>query len=372
MVHLFDVVPEEDYETSLANGYISVRRSAQYPYLLHNYTRSCTYDQAWTTATKTCRGLITHAETREVLARPLPKFFNYGEPDAPTIALSAPVEVTEKLDGSLGVLYPTPDGRHAIATRGSFGSAQARWATEFWQDHYEGLWKPKRDYTYLFEIIYPDNRIVLKYDFSNLVLIGVIDIATGLTVPLNKAGRKYPGPHAEVHPLTSLTEVLAVGERPDREGFVVRDLISDQRIKIKHSEYVRLHGLLTNTTQTTVWEALRHGDDLSSLFDNVPDEYLQAVNATAAGMRERFESLEVKLLEEFDSIVMDLNAEYGSPEDWGRSEFAAKAKTSPHASVMFSLLDGKGIDEWIWREIKPEPIPLPNPFDEQIIEKEKL
>ena len=33
--------------------------------------------------------------------------------------------------------------------------------------------------TPLFEIIYPENRIVVKYDFEGLVMIGIVDIQTG-------------------------------------------------------------------------------------------------------------------------------------------------------------------------------------------------
>lgn len=56
--------------------------------------------------------------------RPLPKFLNHDQPEAPVIALDEPVVVTDKADGSLGIIYPTPDGP-AVATRGSFASDQA-------------------------------------------------------------------------------------------------------------------------------------------------------------------------------------------------------------------------------------------------------
>lgn len=56
--------------------------------------------------TRTCRGLIVHSTTGRVLARPWAKFVNHGRPEAETLDLAAPVEVTDKLDGSLGILYP--------------------------------------------------------------------------------------------------------------------------------------------------------------------------------------------------------------------------------------------------------------------------
>ncbi len=41
------------------------------------------------------------------------------------------------------------------------------------------------DYTYLFEIIYKENRIVCDYDFEDVVLLGVINTKTGIEVNLH-------------------------------------------------------------------------------------------------------------------------------------------------------------------------------------------
>ena len=88
-----------------------------------------------------------------------------------------PFEVYEKLDGSLGILYWLGDEPY-IATRGSFESPQAQIATELLRAYdLSGL---DRRRTYLFEIIYPENRIVVNYDDRReLVLLAIIDTATG-------------------------------------------------------------------------------------------------------------------------------------------------------------------------------------------------
>ncbi|HRF99146.1 MAG TPA: hypothetical protein PLZ51_28235, partial [Aggregatilineales bacterium] len=66
-----------------------------------------------------------------------------------------------KMDGSLGILYRW-QGAYYIATRGNFDSDQAIWATIFLRTHYD-LHNLADEYTLLFEIIYPDNRIVVNY-----------------------------------------------------------------------------------------------------------------------------------------------------------------------------------------------------------------
>ena len=110
---------------------------------IFNYTQQCQFDKAWDDITKQCRGLILNVKTGEVLARPFPKFFNYGEhvEKGWPIPTETP-EVYEKLDGSLGILYYL-NGKPWIATRGSFTSDQAVWATNWWrknvisiEDHY--------------------------------------------------------------------------------------------------------------------------------------------------------------------------------------------------------------------------------------------
>lgn len=77
---------------------------------IFNYTQVCQYEKAWDDVTRNCRGLIMNVKTGEVLARPFPKFFNYQEHLANgwPIPDGEPV-ITEKMDGSLGILYVLND-----------------------------------------------------------------------------------------------------------------------------------------------------------------------------------------------------------------------------------------------------------------------
>lgn len=160
----------------IEEGYVKVRHHPTLPYRILNYSELAAYSRTWDEVTLQCRGLIVD-DQNEVIARPFPKFFNDGEHDGdrlPQLDLSAPVEVTDKLDGSLGILYPN-EGEWAIATRGSFESDQAKWATRHYEDEYADHFTPQPGYTYLFEIIYKANRIVVDYDFEDLVLLAVVD-----------------------------------------------------------------------------------------------------------------------------------------------------------------------------------------------------
>ena len=98
------------------------------------------------------------------------------------------MEVTAKLDGSLGIAYTHPEGDVRLATRGSLASGQAIEATRIWHEKYRHVAIPE-GVTPLFEIIYPDNRIVLDYgEMRDLVLIALIDTETGADIDPRRPG----------------------------------------------------------------------------------------------------------------------------------------------------------------------------------------
>src|SRR5687767_12047572 len=98
--------------------------------VLFNYTQQAQYAGRWNWFEQQSRGLILNAVTGEIVARPFPKFFNLGER---TPAPNATIDyITEKWDGSLGILY-RHNGQFKIATRGSFTGEQAVWATDYFQ-----------------------------------------------------------------------------------------------------------------------------------------------------------------------------------------------------------------------------------------------
>jgi RNA ligase len=123
-----------------------------------------------------------------IVARPFPTFFNYSE-IAEQVIPNENFEVYEKMDGSLGILYWI-DNQLFIATRGSFTSDQSKVANELLNSKYAAtLPFLDRTKTYLFEIIYPENRIVINYsDAEILVLLAVIDIETGHDLALEDIG----------------------------------------------------------------------------------------------------------------------------------------------------------------------------------------
>src|SRR5690606_552618 len=121
--------------------------------LVFSYNVMAQYGENWNFFERVSRGLIINWKTYEIVARPFDKFFNWGEGERTSTAPL--VSLTEKLDGSLGILYRL-NGQYKIATRGSLESEQATWATAFINSHYS-LENLPHEITLLFEIIYPEN-----------------------------------------------------------------------------------------------------------------------------------------------------------------------------------------------------------------------
>ncbi len=237
----------DELEEMITSGYVRMTKHPERPLYIYNYTAKTQYEYMWNEVTMLCRGLILD-ENYMIVARPFTKFFNYGEVSNQVIP-SLPFEVFDKMDGSLGILYWWND-RPYIATRGSFMSEQAIKANELLHKKYATC-KDKLDRrkTYLFEIIYPENRIVIDYGYKEeLVLLAIVDLQSGVESPLTDIGfpvvKRYDG-------LNDL-EAIRLMQIDNKEGFIIR-FDNGFRIKVKFVEYVRLHRIITQVSSKTIW-----------------------------------------------------------------------------------------------------------------------
>ena len=256
-------------EARVKAGTVTVSR--QGPLALYHYSSRCVYDVLWDDFSLLARGLILDLDRGELVATPFPKFFNYGERDAKLP--DEPFHAFEKLDGSLGIAF-FHDGRWQVTTKGAFGADQARWASARLAQCDLRQLDPRS--TYLFEIVYRANRIVVRYDYEDLVLLGAYDgdgvefdvpqltaLAAGLGT---RVARRYAYPTVE--------DIVRAAEALDKndEGFVIR-FTSGYRIKLKGSAYRRVHALVSRVTPLGLYDALYAGDDLDLLRREVPEEY---------------------------------------------------------------------------------------------------
>lgn len=334
----------------MEQGYVRSQKHPTADLWIYNYTALAQYEQVWNEVTLQCRGLILNSDY-EIVARPFQKFFNLGEQEHQIIPKES-FEVYEKMDGSLGILYWL-NNKPYIATRGSFASKQSDVANEILQHKYGHLLDLlRKNKTYLFEIIYPENRIVVDYgDKRDIVLLAVVDTITGKEEMLEDFGfpvvKRFDGIH-DIHALKAL-------EEDNKEGFVIK-FKSDLRYKVKFEEYVRIHRIITQVSSLSIWDYLITGQSLEEILERVPDEFYQWVKRTQAELLAQFKVIEDQCKQEFKVLET-------------RKDTALYFQTCQYPSVLFSMLDEKDYRPTIWRYIRPE---FEKPFVNEVEESKKL
>ena len=325
----------------IAKGYITQRPHPTLPLKIYNYTNKAQFEKVWNPTTRHCRGLVLD-DQYQTIARPLPKFFNLNE-EPGELPYGTP-DIHEKLDGSLILLFFFAD-QWQVASRGSFTSEQADKARELLPKYQDDVANLDRTNTYVLEVIYPSNRIVINYGAAErLVMLSGIRTATGDEVPL----ADIPwSDRAKTYPATDLAawiEAIDPSQYPNHEGFILK-WPCGFRVKYKLEEYVRLHRIQGRIQDKDIWECVKNGQPLDDFLENRPDEFFQ-----------RVKTVQKRLLEEYAAIEATVESLSKPLADFGgdREAAAAYINRQPHSSILFLKLDGCDYREAIWQQIKPE------------------
>ena len=358
MTLLKNILPYDLFKRMLDEGFLRSQVHPKYPELvIFNYTEATAFGREWNEATNVCRGLILRLANgvldgdAEVVARPFNKFHNLNttyvlETMEENLPNEAPL-VTTKLDGSMGIIYEYDD-KWWVATRGSFDSDQARRATAWYRQHNAMLpqgWGA--GVTPVCEIIYPENRIVVDYDFEGLVLLSMID---------NETGREMHFSDVEMWGRINALQVVqkfdkslaecAAENTLNEEGYVLT-YSNGVKVKVKFAEYVRLHRVLTGLNPKAIWEMLAQNSG--------------AVDAILADPK-----MPATFISWFKGWVEQLRGKYAEIEREAQAVFAARPQTSrkdqalyfkqtpQHMGLLFAMLDGKNCAEIIWDRIAPK------------------
>lgn len=362
----------EELQKAVEIGDVTARPHESLPYVIYNYSPETQFSKKWNRVTRACRGLILDNDYN-IIARPWEKFFNLGEVELP-FQFTDPVEVMDKADGSLGILYPSfhPDGLDVywnIATRGSFHSKQAAVGTRIYREKYSHM-DPMPGYTMLFEIIYPANRIVLDYgDMEDLMLLGAVETQTGYYLGPREAKSmwrerghldpnylryaEWPGPVVETYDYPDVTTALGEMGRKNKEGYVVRR--GNFIVKIKEPDYLDLHRLVTNCSPRTVWEQLREGKSVTEICSAFPDEFHGMVKGFAEPLVDAHARRVDEIFRGYSEVMQQahrLITPGGNPLT--RGDYARLFKKHKDAKYYFSLLDDRRIGDVVWTELKPK------------------
>lgn len=307
---------------------------------IYQYTEFTQFESLWNNCTLNARGIVFD-DDGVLVQRCMPKFFNHDEPDGIKVEKLMLKEqigvVQEKLDGSL--IKITKDEKHGlvITSKASFESDQAKMAKEIVE---ENNYDFKEGWTYHFELIHPDNQIVLSYgDERKLVLLAIIDNKTGKDIDIYSDDLKFEKP--KLYNYETLLDINALNKDGLHEGVVVN--YGSYRLKYKTDEYIRLHRIVTDFTPKRVWEALSSGQRIDRM--NIPEEFVKWLDDTEKELLAKYKELAYKVGKTTIDVQGMTNKEIALSDDEAIKEVR---------EYIFAVRSNKDVEAKIWKAIKPK------------------
>jgi hypothetical protein len=293
-----------------------------------------------------CRGIILEKHTNKICCHALDKFFNAGETGKAAAIDESSARYLEKLDGSIIKLFHH-NGQWLWASNNminlfdvtfrehNFGAFLTEVITHCSKQ--DSVEKAFHSYAalnpsvcFFFELIHPENRIVVQYKEKRLVFLGARNVDThqeyderewkNLNLPdFIQLPRDFTSEFKSVQQCVEFAKNLSV----DQEGFVVVDK-NFNRVKVKGEAYVRMHHFGSKVIKTE--------EILESILKGEQSEIL----AYQPYLTEKFTQLEHSL----DKTVNDIWIEFQAQKTVTRAELAKHIKATNRSNYMglFMLL----------------------------------
>ena len=359
------------WQEDFANIGIKVKNSGDF--YIFNYDITCDFNNPLCRA---ARGVIINIADLSVVGVDFDKFFNSHESYADPIDWST-ARVQEKIDGSIVKLWYITDDQWMFSSNACIRAADAKLNSGYTvldlikeTDEFaylENLIKNgelDEHNTYIFELVGPKNRVVIKYDEARLYHIGTRNNETGKELGTGQFAGFIMSPRE--YPLHSLEDCIKAAEKlnqqkedealdlprqsndsfpnlgsgafprldengfPNHEGFVVVDG-NYNRVKIKSPEYLIYHLMINNgqINKERAYDLLTSDDfNFDAFMKSAPEYACEAVayyNEQMSQVKEEIRSLVDRVRE------MAANGKT-------RKEIAEAIKTEPVKFYAFKAL----------------------------------
>lgn len=301
-----------------------------------------------------CRGIILDINTLTPVCFPFVKFFNIDEIYADKIDWES-ARVQEKIDGSLIKLWAQPIKMGAylwhISTNGKINAFESNLSKDGEFNSFGDMFKSKfpfnelirenklnPNYTYMFEIVSPQNIIVVNYKKIDIYHLGTRDNKTGKEIEVD-IGIQKPKEYNLNNEIDVKNAVKNLSL--DYEGYVVVDKYY-HRVKVKSPLWLKAHYLFNNNS----WNEKRI---LSLIFENEIDEFISYFPD-----RYQYIELEKEKLNKYKNKIKELYKQIKLLDIKDKKEFAEWVKNNkPEFSYMCFLIYNNKVDiDNIDKEIK--------------------
>ena len=333
-----------DWEQKLSNApyFIKVKREGEFILLRYSQLES----DFSIPLVRECRGLILNETNGYIpVCVPFFKFGNYGESYVPDINWKT-ARVEEKIDGSIVKLW-NYNGRWHVSSNNEIDAKNAsihsmlltgKKETNIYSLFMEAFKKTGRqmdsldtNYTYIFELTSPYNRVVVKYDELSIRHIGTRNNKTLLEYNID-IGIAKP----QTFNIKSLAECIKSAEELDEnnEGYVVVDN-NYNRLKVKSPKYITLAHMASGITT--------YKNALEIIMENEQEEVLTYFPE----YRELFDKIEARIEEFYKRLTEVFQKIEKIPFDT-RKELAEVVLKTECPACVFALYDKKASDARSW------------------------
>ena len=331
MLKLLDFIRDHaDWEEQLPNDpyRIRIKRSDSFVMFYYEIDADFCID-----IVRECRGIILD-ETNgyQPVCVPFFKFGNYGESYADAIDWST-ARVQEKIDGSLMKVWHHKGVWH-VSTNKTIDAEGANTNNEedTFMNIFQKAWAQtgkqfselNPDYTYMFELVSPQSRVVIPYAETKIYHIGTRDNMTLQELHAD-IGIEKPKEYS----ISTIEACVDAAKNLDKyhEGFVVVDS-RWRRIKVKSPLYVAIHHLFNNiVSEKRVMELLLSGEDQEVI------SYFPEYTDTFQTLREQIDRFIAYNEQELETVK---NAGYATQKEL--AEYVTKTICPP---CLFFVLKGK-------------------------------
>jgi len=308
------------------------------------------------------RGLVFDKKTGSCLSRPFHKFFNVDENQ---FSLRENIDwenafIGTKHDGSMAIPVVI-NGKIFWKTKKSFYSDVAIKINQFWnneikqkdrQEIANKIWRAyEHGNTLIYEFVAPNNRIVLKYDKTNLIYLAERNIETGEYIhyhssKVNSIDIKYSYPEIGEDNISLNDFIDKVKTMEEIEGFVISD--KKDFYKIKTDWYFSRHKVISGLSgKFIVYSTLNEEiDDIIGFIKQMKIDDL---------------AKEVEI--ERDKVINEYLTKYNFSHNCfkdlkhikDRKKFAEEVLTTKYKALspyLFKLFDGRPIEDLIKKSLK--------------------
>ena len=192
-----------------------------------------------------------------------------------------------------------------------------------------------KECTYCFEIIYPENKIIVDYDkMEDLFLISITHVKSGKHVNIDQASFKT----VQKIPTAGICHTKWIEDDfENEEGYVMRFISDNLRVKIKFNNYIKKHKG-KDITAKQIKDSLKKRKPID--LDFIPDECYEEVKTIIAELEDQFRRKEKDIIEAYREI---------RSQNTSSRDVIESIKHSQHSKILFAIHANKPYDMLIWK-----------------------